>query len=43
MFIRPCPPALAVVPSSEVEVETLPNEAGLVGLTVVFGSDRLNH
>src|SRR5229473_1546313 len=41
--MRPCPPALAVVPSSEVLVETLPNVAGLVKLTWVFGADRLYH
>ena len=43
MFIRPCPPALAVVPSSEVEVETLPKTAGLVKFTTVLGAERLNH
>ena len=43
IFISPWPPALAVVPSSEVLVETLPNVAGLVKLTVVFGADRLYH
>ena len=43
MFISPWPPALAVVPSSPVLVETLPNVAGLVKLTVVFGADRLYH
>ena len=43
IFIRPWPPALAVVPSSLVLVETLPNVAGLVKLTVVFGAERLYH
>ena len=43
MFIKPCPPALAVVPSSEVEVETLPKTAGLVKFTTVLGAERLNH
>src|ERR1041384_7789630 len=43
MFIRPWPPAFAVVPSSEVLVDTLPNVAGLVKLTTVFGADRLYH
>src|SRR5580765_3611157 len=41
--MRPCPPALAVVPSSDVLVETLPKVAGLVKFTVVFGAERLYH
>ena len=43
IFISPWPPALAVVPSSAVLVETLPKVAGLVKLTVVFGAERLYH
>src|SRR3954465_13333136 len=43
MFIRPWPPALAGVPSSEGLVETFPNVCGFVKFTVVFGADRLYH
>src|SRR5512141_2237113 len=43
MFIRGCPPAFAVVPSSDVLVDTFPNVAGFLKFTVVFGAERVYH
>ena len=43
MFWSGWPPPLAVVASSAVLVLTVPNSAGFVKFTVVFGADRLYH